>query len=118
MTDPATQKLVWAGVLFAVMAALAALGAWIVSKFRDGADHDQPAASELLSNFRDLHEQGELSDEEFRNIKTLMQERLQTELSNSVEKGYENNNRNAAQHDDKDRDSSAGRPDNRDRNDG
>jgi hypothetical protein len=101
MADPTTKNLVWAGVLFAVMAALAALGAWIVSKFRGGADDDQPPASELLSNFRDLFDQGKLSDAEFRNIKTLLKERLQQELSGSGEPGYENQNRNAAQHDDK-----------------
>ena len=101
MADPAAQKLVWAGILFAVMAALAALGAWFVSKFRGGADDDQPTASELLSNFRELFDQGKLSDEEFRNIKTLLKEQLQTELSGSGERGYENQNRNAAQQDDK-----------------
>ena len=58
-------------------------------------------ASELLSNFRDLFDQGKLSDAEFRNIKTLLKERLQQELSGSGEPGYENQNRNAAQHDDK-----------------
>jgi len=101
MADPATQKLVWAGTLFAVMAALAALGTCIVSKFRGGADDDQPSASELLSNFRDLFDQGKLSDQEFRNIKTLLKDQLDKELSSSGQRDYENQNRNTAQQDDK-----------------
>ena len=74
---------------------------WIVSKFRGGADDDQPSASELLSNFRDLFDQGKLSDQEFRNIKTLLKDQLDKELSSSGQRDYENQNRNAAQQDEK-----------------
>jgi hypothetical protein len=87
MGDTATQTLIHAGLLFAAIAGLAALGIWIVVRFRGSKDSDQPAASELLSKFRDLHEQGELSDKEFRNIKTLLAERLQKELKDNTEKG-------------------------------
>jgi hypothetical protein len=87
MGDNATQTLIHAGLLFAGMAALAALGVWIVSRFRGGKGSEQPVSSELLSKFRDLHEQGELSDEEFRNIRTLLAEKLQQELNDNAEKG-------------------------------
>ena len=67
------EALTRAALLFAAIAALAVLGIWIVARFRGGMkDSDQPGASELLSKFRDLHEQGKLSDQEFRNIKTLL----------------------------------------------
>jgi hypothetical protein len=66
---------------------LSGLGAFIVSRFRGGREEDQPAASELLTKFRELHEQGELSDEEFRNIKTLLADQLQQELNDSGEQG-------------------------------
>jgi hypothetical protein len=100
MADP-TQKLAWAGVLFAAMTALVGLGVWIVSKFRGGADDEQPGASELLRNFRDLFDQGKLSDQEFRNIETRLKEQLHKELSRSGQRDYENQNRNTAQQDDK-----------------
>jgi hypothetical protein len=87
MGDPAAQKLITAGLLFAAMAVLAALGAWIVSRFRGGKEDEGPAVSELLSNFRDLHEQGKLSDEEFRNIKTLLAQKIQQELNDNSEQG-------------------------------
>ena len=46
-----------------------------------------PVSSELLSKFRDLHEEGKLSDEEFRNIKTLLAEKIQQELNDNSEPG-------------------------------
>jgi hypothetical protein len=79
LADP----LVRAALLFAVIAVLAALGALIVARFRGREDEDQLPASEILSKFRELHTQGELSDEEFRNIKTLVKDQLQQELSDS-----------------------------------
>jgi hypothetical protein len=87
MGDTATQTLVHAGLLFAAIAVLAALGIWIMARFRGSKDSDQPVTSELLTKFRDLHEQGELNDQEFRNIKTLLADKLQQELKDNVEKG-------------------------------
>jgi hypothetical protein len=87
MGDSATQTLVHAGLLFAAIAALAVLGIWIMARFRGSKDSDQPGASELLSKFRDLHEQGKLSDQEFRNIKTLLRDKLREELNDNAEKG-------------------------------
>jgi hypothetical protein len=81
------EPLVRAALLFAVIAVLAALGALIVSRFRGREDEEQPVASEMLSKFRDLHTQGELSDEEFRKVKTLLKDQLQQELSDSDERG-------------------------------
>jgi uncharacterized membrane protein len=87
MGDVATEKLITAGLLFAVMAAVTALGAWIVSRFRGRKVDEGPTTSELLSKFRDLYEQGELSDQEFRKIKTLLKDKLQQELSSNTEQG-------------------------------
>lgn len=81
------HPLVRAGLLFLAIAVLAAVGALIVSRFRDRADEDQPAASELLTNFRELHEEGELSEQEFRKIKTLLAEKLQQELNDNGKQG-------------------------------
>jgi hypothetical protein len=87
MADLLAHPLVRAGLLFLAVAVLSGLGAFIVSRFRGGREEDQPAASELLTKFRELHEQGELSDEEFRNIKTLLADQLQQELNDSGEQG-------------------------------
>ncbi len=81
------RPLARAALLFAAIAALTALGAFIVSRFRGGAGDDQPTASELLSKFRQQHERGQLSDEEFRNIKAKLAVRMDAELKDSGGKG-------------------------------
>ncbi len=47
-----------------------------------------PGASELMSNFRELHSQGGLSDEEYRTIKAMLAQQVENELSPST--GTEN----------------------------
>jgi len=81
------EALVEAALLFAAIAALAGLGALVVSKFRGSAKDEERPASQMLSNFRDLAEQGELSETEFRNIKTLLSDKIQEELKDSEEQG-------------------------------
>ena len=87
MGDSATEILIHVGLLFAAIAALATLGIWIMARLGGSKDSEQPGARELLSKFRDLHEQGKLSDQEFRNIKTLLREKLRQELNDNAEKG-------------------------------
>jgi hypothetical protein len=69
-------------IAVAVLAALVAIGVYVVSKLRNQAVQKEPPASELLTKFRELHSRGVLSDEEFRTIKTTLTERLQSELDN------------------------------------
>jgi len=81
------EALVEAALLFAAIAALAGLGALVVSKFRGSTKDEERPASQMLSNFRNLHEQGELSETEFRNIKTLLSDQIQQELKDNEEQG-------------------------------
>ena len=74
-------------MLFAAIAVLAALGALVVARFRGGKEDDQPQASELLTKFRELHGRGQLTDQEFRKIKSLLAEKLEAELSDRGEQG-------------------------------
>jgi hypothetical protein len=83
----ARDGLIRIGLLFAAIAVLTGLGALVVSRFRGSAEDDQPPASEMLSKFRELHEQGKLSDAEFRNIKTQLADKLQQELSDNEKQG-------------------------------
>jgi uncharacterized membrane protein len=70
-----------------VLASLIAVAAYIILKIRAKTLQNEPEASELLSKFRDLHSQGELSDEEFRTIKTTLAVELQKELKSSGKTG-------------------------------
>jgi uncharacterized membrane protein len=82
-SNPFVEAMVWC----AALALLIALAVYAVGRFRGGAEEERLGASELLSNFREVHSEGGLSDEEFRTIKTLLSEKLQRELRNSGEKG-------------------------------
>jgi metal-dependent amidase/aminoacylase/carboxypeptidase family protein len=44
-------------------------------------------AHDLFSNFRELHSQGELSDEEYRTIKATLAARLQREIKGKDKEG-------------------------------
>lgn len=79
----AAQVVVW----LAVLAALVALGVYVVGKVRAGFADKGPRASEMLTSFRELYSRGELSDEEFRNIKTKLADRLQREVSTTSDSG-------------------------------
>ena len=63
-----------------VLLVLMAVGWYVVRSFRDRISDDQLSANQLLTNFRELHQQGDISDAEFRTIKTVLGEKLQQEL--------------------------------------
>jgi hypothetical protein len=81
--DPIAQLVIWA----ALGAVLIAVGVYVIKKIRAEVVQQEPTANELLSKFRDLHSQGELSDAEFRTIKTTLAARLQDELKDDGQTG-------------------------------
>ena len=74
-------------VWVAVLVVLVAVSVYLVSRFRDETIQQEPTASELLSKFRKLHSRGELSDQEFRTIKTMLATQLQEELKDNGQTG-------------------------------
>lgn len=67
-------------LIIATLTIVCALGYYIVCKVRDSAKESDASTSDVLASFRDLHDEGELSDEEFRSIKAKLSSRLQQEL--------------------------------------
>jgi hypothetical protein len=59
------------------------LGAMVVRKRRDSATHNRQAANDLLSNFQEMKQEGDISDAEFRNIKSV----LGNQLGSNVKSG-------------------------------
>ena len=80
MTELFRHPLFQAALWFAVIFALLALAAWLLGRWRGGANDAQPTARELLTKFRELHGRGSLSDDEYRTIKTKLARQLETEL--------------------------------------
>lgn len=81
--DPVAEWVLW----IAVLAALVAVAVYVIGRIRGGAAQHEPTASELMSKFRELHTRGELSDAEFRTIKTTLAVHLDAELKDNGEKG-------------------------------
>nr|AUN37394.1 hypothetical protein [uncultured bacterium] len=67
--------------------ALCLVAAYIVGKIRGKFRESEPGASELMTNFRELHAQGGLSDEEYRTIKAKLAARIQQQVKDSERKG-------------------------------
>ena len=59
----------------------------VARRYRGRAVHDQLDRRQLLSNFRELYDQGGLSDEEFRTIKAQLADRMQREINDNENKG-------------------------------
>jgi len=70
-----------------VVAALVLVSVYLLGKIRAKSAQQEPGVSELLTKFRELHEQGELSDAEFRTIKTTLAAKFQAELNKNNETG-------------------------------
>ncbi|MFO0906096.1 MAG: hypothetical protein U0939_24020 [Pirellulales bacterium] len=76
LSTPAAQAVIWGTVLMVLLAA----AGWVVLKFRGRATEDTAPASDMLSNFREMHHGGHLDESEFRTIKTMLGGKLQHEL--------------------------------------
>ena len=76
-----------AALLVAVFLGSAAASIYFLRRYRDGTGDDRLSSSELLTKFRELHAKGELSDTEFRTIKTKLSAQLREELKDTKETG-------------------------------
>lgn len=72
--------LIRAGAWIAALIAVILFGAFVIDRCRRMLGPGEKNSGDLLSDFRELHDQGELSDEEYRTIKTKMAGRLRDEF--------------------------------------
>lgn len=82
LSTPA-QAVIWTAILLVIVA----VSWYLLGSFRGRDDEDQQSAHRLLTNFRDLHHQGDINDSEFRTIKTVLGTQLQQELSDTDDEG-------------------------------
>jgi len=79
------QAVIWGTSLIL----LCMIGVYVVKWFREGADSNEPSASDLLSEFRQMREGGEITTEEFRHIKGVLGTKLQQNLGAKNAEGDE-----------------------------
>jgi 5-bromo-4-chloroindolyl phosphate hydrolysis protein len=61
------------------------VGFYIIAKVRNEWIESTSDTSDLLTNFRELKESGELSDKEYRTIKGMLAEKFSREINDSGE---------------------------------
>jgi hypothetical protein len=76
LQQPLVQLVLWG----AVLAALIAVGVYVVGRIRALMVPSQNTSSDLMTDFREIYSQGDLSDEEYRAIKGTLADRMQSEL--------------------------------------
>ncbi len=73
-------------ILLAVLLILSVVAWYVVARFRDRASQDT-TASDLLTNFREMHHRGDLNQAEYRTIKGVLTEKITDELNDGGETG-------------------------------
>ena len=82
-TIPLAQALLMLGLGVAVMAVVV----FFARRYRDDDGEDRVDANNMLTKFRELHAKGDLSEAEFRTIKTKLASKLQDELKDTDQTG-------------------------------
>jgi len=77
------QVVIWMTVLIG----LVIVGVLVVQRFRGGAADKGTSANELLANFQEMQSRGDISDADYRKIKSVLRAELQSELKDDKDKG-------------------------------
>lgn len=70
------RVLMWLAVIVFLVAGLVYLMRWL----RESGDDETGQSGDLLTSFRDIHSRGQLSDDEYRTIKSRLATRMQGKL--------------------------------------
>lgn len=79
LSTPTAKAVLWVAVLLVMLT----VGYYLLRRFRDRIDDDRQTASDLLTNFREMHHEGDISATEFRTIKTVLGQKLQEEFKDA-----------------------------------
>jgi uncharacterized membrane protein len=79
----------WGELVFwiALLALLTSAAVFLVMRIRANTVQQEPAESEMMSKFRELHSKGELTDAEYRTIKTTLVAKLQEQIKDNGNTG-------------------------------
>ncbi|MCA9175657.1 MAG: hypothetical protein KDB14_14330 [Planctomycetales bacterium] len=80
------QVVTWMTVLLILLV----VAYYLVKRFRDQSGDDRSTANDMLTNFREMREQGDISEFEFRRLKTVLGDQLVEELTESTDAGKGN----------------------------
>jgi len=75
MTRPVAQVVLWVAALLVLMT----ISYYALRRYRDRIDDDVRGPNEWLVNFREMHAEGDISEREFRKVKTVLDEKVEQE---------------------------------------
>ena len=73
LLQPTSQVVIWSTILVIVILTTV----YVVKRFRDRIDEDMPGPIEHMSFFREIYDEGDITETEFRTIKTVLSEQLE-----------------------------------------
>ena len=80
LTTPAARVIMSVSFLLALIV----IGFYLVRRFGDRTGEDHPDTHEHLTNFREMHQQGDIDEGEFRNIKTVLGAQLHSRTASDT----------------------------------
>ena len=83
----ALQVLAEATHLFGLIVAVLLIGIYVSKRFRGRRDDDVSRTSDMITTFGDLHGRGHLGDDEYRTIKTMLEDESRRESRDNERTG-------------------------------
>ena len=77
MGQPSLETWIQLCVWGAVLLGLVLVATWVVQRFRGGASQSGTRPGELLTNFQEMRERGDISDADYRRIKSVLGDKIQ-----------------------------------------
>ena len=87
MRFPSNETLAQLAVGVGFLIALVMAGVVIVQRFRGGMADKAQDANELLGNFQEMHSRGDITDADYRKIKSVLGARLHSDVKDDKEQG-------------------------------
>jgi uncharacterized membrane protein len=87
MRFPSAEILAQLAVGVGLLIALVMAGVVIVQRFRGSMADKAQDANELLGNFQEMHSRGDITDADYRKIKSVLGARLHSDVKDDKEQG-------------------------------
>jgi uncharacterized membrane protein len=72
MLDLLSRSYVQAGLSILGLAVVSVIAYYVLSRLRDLSNQDQNSTADLLKNFEEMRQEGDIDESEFRNIQSLL----------------------------------------------
>ena len=86
MRQPSVETLTQVMLWMSVLIGLVIVGVLVVQRFRGGATQKGASPQELIANFEEMRSRGDISDVDYRKIKSVLGDQLHSKLKDGKDK--------------------------------